>query len=205
MVSFFFDPIIGKSKYDFRNPKAKDLENWFKPWYGKPAASVNRVPTSDVTEPYANSNPDLWQAEVEKELVKDHQLNIILKSDYNEASRVLELDMAAIPLVNLSGNYNISIYLIESKIIDAQTNGANIDLNYTHNHVLRDMITKFDGDAFGTDLKKGDIINRNYAYTLPTTPEGLWNPKNMKVVVMISHQGSNDKSVVQAAEVHVLE
>ncbi|MBK9735992.1 MAG: hypothetical protein IPO92_13960 [Saprospiraceae bacterium] len=59
---------------------------------------------------------------------KDHQLNIILKSDYNEASRVLELDMAAIPFSKFGGNYNISIYLIESKIIDAQTNGANIDL-----------------------------------------------------------------------------
>ncbi|MBK9735993.1 MAG: hypothetical protein IPO92_13965 [Saprospiraceae bacterium] len=51
------------------------------------------------------------------------------------------------------------------------------------------MITKFDGDAFGTDLKKVILSTVTMHILYRTTPEGLWNPKNMKVVVMISHQG----------------
>ena len=193
----FLSNPTSKSKYDFRHPKAKSLENWFQPWFGKPSASINRV--KDENDMIMIDIPELWQAAVEKELLKPHQMNILLDTDFNAGTRKLDLEIAAIPLTDLSGSYNISIFLTESDIIDAQSNGAVIIDAYNHKHVLRDMMTKFDGDNFGSDLKKDDIIKKNYAYTLPIEPTGLWNPAKMQVVVTISRATPTDVSVVQTA------
>ena len=192
----FLSKPTSKSKYDFRNPKAKDLENWFKPWFGKPSASVNRV--ADENDLLMTPLPDLWQAAVEKELQKSHTLNIFSDTKYNSITGLVEIEVAAIPLTNLSGNFNISIYLTESSIIDAQTNGPVIVEDYKHNHVLRDMITKFDGDSFASDMKKSDIVKKAYAYTLSPAAKTLWNSKNMEVVISIHHNEPKNKSVVQA-------
>ncbi len=192
-----------KSKYDFRNPKAKDLENWFQPWFGKPSASVNRVP--DENDLLMVDLPDLWQAAVEKELQKEHKMNILMDVSFDAPTRRVDIELAIIPLVNLPGNYNISVYLLESDIIDAQSNGSVIIETYKHKHVLRDMLTRFDGDTFGSDLPAGSIIKRNYSYTLPDTPAGLWIPEHLDVVAMVSHNAPKDKSVVQAAHAAVVE
>jgi hypothetical protein len=192
----FLSRPTAKSKYDFRNPKAKDLENWFKPWFGKPSASINRVP--DENDIIMVSIPDLWQSAVEKELQKPHVLNIIPEIKYDKNTRKIDLEVAAIPLQNLDGNYNVSIFITESNIIDAQTNGAVIIEDYNHKHVLRDMITKFDGDVFGSALKKNDILRKSYSYTLPTTTDGLWVPERLEVVISIHRVDAKDKSVAQA-------
>jgi hypothetical protein len=192
----FLSKPTSKSKYDFRNPKARDLENWFKPWFGKPSASINRVP--DENDIIMIGIPDLWQSAVEKELQKPHVMNIIPEIKYNRNTRKVDLEIAAIPLQNLDGNYNISVFITESNIIDAQTNGPAIIENYNHKHILRDMMTKFDGDAFGTSLKKNDIIRRSYSYTLPSTTDGLWVPENLEIVISIHKNEAKDKSVAQA-------
>ncbi len=200
---FLSQPIKDKSKYDFRNQKAKDLENWLKPWYGKPAATTNRILTEDPQEPYAISSPDLWYAEVAKELQKPHQMNILLAVDYDENKRTIDLDVTAIPLVDLSGNYNISVYLTESDIIDAQSNGSEYVEDYEHKHVLMDMMTNATGDSFGTNLKANDVIKKKFpTYTLPVR-EGLFNPEKMEVVVMVSKSDVGVRDVVQAAYVKV--
>lgn len=192
----FLSKPTAKSKYDFRNPKAKDLETWFKPWFGKPSASINRVP--DENGLLMNPLPDLWQAAVEKELQKPHLMNIILGTKYDPTSRKLDIDIAAIPLTDLGGSFNISLYLTESGIKDAQTDGANIIEDYIHNHILRDMMTKFDGDYFGADLKKNAIYNKTYTYNLPQPTNGLWDPSRIELIVSIHHNEVKDKSVVQA-------
>lgn len=197
----FLSKPTAKSRYDFRNPKAKDLENWFKPWFGKPSASINRV--TDETEALMIDLPDLWQAAVEKELQKDHQMNVLMQVSYDPSARRVDVEIAAIPLVNLPGTYNISLYLLESGIIDAQSNGSVIIEDFTFNHVLRDMLTRFDGDSFGNDLTAGTILKRTYSYTLPETPAGLWLPERMEVVAMVSHNDPKNKSVVQAAHAKV--
>ena len=200
---FLAEPIKDKSKYDFRNEKAKELENWFKPWYGKPAATINRILTEDDAEPYAISSPDLWLAEVEKELLKPHQMNILLAVDYNESNRTIDLDVTVIPLVDLVGNYNISVYLTESDIIDAQSNGAVYVDDYKHKHVLMDMMTNATGDSFGSNLRANEVIKKKYpTYTL-TVKEGLHKPENMEVIVMVSKSNPGERDVIQAAHAKV--
>lgn len=194
-----------KSKFDFRNPKAAALENWMKPWIGKPAAAVNRIDLQNVDEKYATVSTGIWQSKVEEELQTPLQLSLFFNVKYDKTSREVDIDLTGVPLENLPGNYNVTIYLTESHVIDAQTNVSVVIEDYEHNHVLRDIITKFDGDAFGTDLQKDKPIKKNYKYTLPSSPAGLWIPENMEVVVAIHHSDTENKSVLQAAYKHIIE
>lgn len=194
------EPVKDRSRYDFRTQAGRDLESSFT-FLGKPAAVINRVPFSETF--MGNPLTGQWQAAVERELQKPHVLTILAAVNYDEEDRRIQLDITGIPLQDLEGLYTISIYLTESGIIDAQQNGNMIEDNYTHNHVLMDMMTSTNGDVFGTDLKKDEAVRRSYSYTLPTTPEGLWNPDNMQVVIMVAANNGSDRSVQQATGIYV--
>jgi hypothetical protein len=192
-----------KSKFDFRNPKAKDLENWFRPWLGKPSATINRIyDEEDMT--YMGANPELWQSAVENELLKPQEMNILLKSTYDAASRKVNLDVTAIPLVDLAGTHKITVYVLESDIIDAQSNGSIISEGYEFNHVLMDMMTPHDGEVLASNLVKETLYKKSYTYTIPTKT-GLLDPKRMSIIVMVNKDEGKDHHVIQASEVHVIE
>lgn len=193
-----------KSIYDFRNPAAKDLENWLKPWLGKPAATCNRIDLKDdPDQKFAISNTGKWEALVLNELNKSHQMNLLMKLTYNDVSRSLQIDLTAIPLVDLAGDFNISIFLTESHIIDAQTDASVIVENFEHNHVLMGMATKFDGDFLASNLKANSLIKKTYDYTLPTSTVGLWKPENMEVVAAVHYSSANERNVFQAVKQHI--
>lgn len=200
---FLSEPIPRRSKYDFRNPKARDLENWFRPFLGKPCATVNRIELDDPTQKYASVTTGLWQSMIESELTKPNQLTLLMDRNFDPQSRKLTIDVTAIPLINLVGSYSITIFLTESGIVDAQINGNVIVDDYVHNHVLRDIVTKFDGDAFGNDLIRGNRIKKTYSYTLPSDENGLWNADNMDIVVAIHRSGGNNRTVIQAGQVKI--
>lgn len=201
---FLAQPVDGRSKYDFRNPKAKDLENWFKPFLGKPCATVNRIELNDPDQKYATVSTGLWQSMIEKELSKPNQLSLIMNNDYDPDTRIINIDITAIPVADLDGSYNISIFLTESGITDAQINGNVIVDDYVHNHVLRDIITRFDGDFFGSDMKQGTRIKKNYTYTLPDNKDGLWNADKMDIVIAIHKSGGTDRTIIQATQSKVI-
>jgi len=191
------------SKYDFRNKDAEDLENWFRPWFGKPTASVNRVLNED--ELLTTDLPDLWLSMVEKELQKPQLVNMSMKVNYDTITRVADIEVAYIPLTDLEGNYNTTVYVTESHIIDAQSSNSEIIKNFEHNHVLREIITKFDGDFLVSNPRKNQIIKKNFSYTIPlsTFPE-LFNPKHMAIIAMMSKSSAENKEVLQAIQQYVV-
>lgn len=187
-----------RSKYDFRFKEAEDLENWLKPWLGKPAATVNRVDLGDPDQKYATVVTGQWESMVVSELNKPHRLSVLLDANYNETDKSIEIDITTIPLEDLQGSYNITVFITESKIIDAQIDGNVIKDAFEHNHVLRAFTTKFDGDALATNMKTGESIKKKYVFTPPVV-EGLWVKENLEVVVAVHKSSSNDREVIQAA------
>src|SRR5690606_26030559 len=84
---------------DFRNEDGKNLENWFKPWFGKPSASVNRSKTEiGTTDYYVYDVPDLWESVVETELQKPLELNLFMDVKYDDNTRQISMELAANPL-----------------------------------------------------------------------------------------------------------
>lgn len=199
--SFLTQP-YSESKFDFRFEAARELENFLKPWEGKPAAFVNRKKFED--EPILSiSEFDLLSTYVAQELNEPHQIEISMSIDFDLDSRALEINLGIIPLADLNGEFRLSVMLTESHIIDRQANVGELIEAYEHNHVLRMMLTAFDGDSFNNSLVLGDLINQSFSVTLPEE-DGSWIAENMEVVAFISNHENEDKEVLQAVSVPVI-
>jgi len=201
------EPTSG-SKYDFRFDEARDLENYLKPWFGKPAGAINRVQFEGEPE-LAISTPETWSNLAQQELNKEHQMDLAAVVTYDETTRQVSIEIGARAVKNLEGTYNISVMLTESHIVDAQdekqSDGSVITLqDYEHDHVLRMMLTAFDGDSFGVNPEQGVLVNRTFTTTLPDE-DGTWIADNMEVVVFVHRVDGGTKEVIQAFQAHVVE
>jgi len=200
-------PISGLSKYDFRNEDAADLEIFLKDFLGKPSAYFNRVRYEELGDLWGNPAPSQWENFVDQELEKPQVMEVSIIKSYNEDTRELEVTVAVLPLEDLSGEFKVTILLTESEIVDAQDdkNESEIVLDYVHNHVLRDVITTFNGDAFASSLTKDAGVSKNYVYTIPNDVEGLWRPEHLEIVAFIANTEGESEEVLQAASEHVLD
>lgn len=199
--SFLTAP-YSESRFDFRHEAARELENYLKPWEGKPAAFVNRKKFADEAL-LSISEFDLLTTYVAQELNEEHTLEITMSTIYNELSRELEINLGIIPLVDLRGEFRLSIMVVESHIIDRQANVSELIESYEHNHVLRTMLTAFDGDLFASAFSSLEISNASFNYTIPIE-EGIWIPENMEVVAFIADHSNDRKEILQAATVPVI-
>jgi hypothetical protein len=200
---FLASPIEGHSIYDFRNAVGSELEQYFSPFLGKPAASINRIhfPGQDFL---TIATPALWQQFIEAEFAKPNVLTLEKEISYDPETRLVSVSVGAIPLVDLAGDYNISVMVLESHIIDSQKDQTVIIDDYEHNHALRDMMTATLGDFLGSNLTAGSIIKKSYTYTLPIS-DGTWNPENMEIVISVARVDNGGQEVIQAIEGHVVE
>jgi len=194
-------PIEGYSQYDFRNQFSIDLEDYHYPAWGKPGLLVDRVLFDGEDYP-ATPIVENVKSYVVQELNKEQEIELFLSKDYDEGSRQLDLKVGILPLVNLSGNLRISVFITESHIIDAQENNSGIIEDFEHNHVLRTMLTAYNGDPLPTSLKESQPINENFSYQLPEDNTGLWNEDNIDIVVAIGYEGTaGHRDIIQAASI----
>jgi len=192
---------LDESKYDFRTEKAKALEEYLKPFWGKPSAAINRIVNQNGE--LGIIGVDTWSGYIEDELAKPHRLDIVLSTNFNPDSRKLSINLGFIPLENLDGNFNYSIAITESHIIDAQLNQSQIIPEYEHNHVFREMLTNVSGDPLGTDLIANEVINKSATFTLPSNTDN-WIAENCHVVAFVTRIEGDTKHVLQASEVPVV-
>ncbi len=196
-----------ESKYDFRFPAAKDLENYLKPWLGKPAASVNRI--QYAADELSVSNPQLWGGYVSQELEGEHRINVDIATTYNEATRDLAVEVVLLPVSDftLEEEVRITVMILESEIEDAQEDATEIIEEYTHNHVLRDFATEWNGNPINKELFDNVEETFKFSYKIPEASEGeeLWRPEHMEVVAFVHSNIGGEKVVFQAAEKKIIE
>jgi hypothetical protein len=128
---------------------------------------------------------------------------LAITKSYNPATRLLEVTVRAFALEDINGEFKLTIMLTESKIIDAQDDQNEIILDYEHNHVLRDIITNFDGDQFADKFEKNIPVTKSYVYTVPSDDSGLWNEDHIEVVVFVANTEGSSEEILQAAQTHL--
>lgn len=185
-----------ESKYDLRNEFSRLLEANFASGTSKPAALINRI-TPDGESDKVIDSPDLWGSHVESQLSFAPKLNIELELAYDNVSRKLEINAGFVALERINEALNISVMILENHIEDAQEDLTEIIEDFEHNHVLRTMLTEFDGDAFVNSLDEGAFESRSYTFDIPSE-EDLWIAENIEVVLFI-HQAEGEGEVLQAA------
>ena len=194
---------LEESRFDFRNQDAIDLENFLKPYLGKPAAYFNRVFYDDLQGDWGNSFNGSWQNFFEREVIKEQTVELTITKSYDPETRELEVTVGALPLVDIPGECKLTIMLTESGIIDAQDDQNVIILEYEHKHVLREIITNFDGDFLANGLTRNTPVAKTYVYTVPEDDSGLWNDEHIEVVAFVANTEGTSEEVLQAAQTHL--
>lgn len=191
------------SKYDLRSDAGVFLDQFLQDYIGKPSAYFNRIKYEEWGELWGNPVPGQWEGYVEEELDRPQLLEMSIAKSYNPDTRILDVTVGAVALEDLQGEFKLTIMLTESEIVDAQDDINKVIEDYVHNHVLRDIITNFDGDAFADKLEKDKSVTKRYTYTIPSDEGGLWNDDHIEVVAFVANTEGESEEVLQATQTHL--
>ena len=106
---------------------------------------------------------------------------------YNEATRNLDVKVSGRVVADwssvLDSDIGLMVYLTEDSLVGRQLKSGVWVEDYVHNHVLRSVLTPFDGDPLTIN---GTAYEKTYHAVLASD----WNPDNMRIVAFIHRLGT---------------
>ena len=167
-----------------------------------------RFPSGMVDRVSYNGNVSLnrgyWEYITNIQLSDTTVCGLAIKSEVNGEKAIV--DVHAGFNTNLSGNYRLSVYLIEDDVSETgygydQANYYNTDSsspfyelgnpieNYEHNHILRAVLSESLGDKISTSalISGGEHIE---TYTVDLSP---YNDNNLSIIAFINYVGTTFK------------
>lgn len=209
-VDFFSEPEVdpdhpGYFITDFRTEAGADYENEFGV-FGIPTGTINRVEESgNVLIGFGD-----WDGKIGELVAIPADVEIKIKeATFYTANQEIEVVVDAILANNISGDYNITLYLVEDSILEGQYDGGDIIEDYVHRHVLRGALNGSWGENIFSDPVSGDSIRYEGSFTLPSTlgNPGVPNPdidlSKCEVVAYIYHSGFEEYEIIQVEKEHV--
>jgi len=177
---------------DLTTETGNTLFSVFNPGY-VPSGTVNR--STNKAEFYT-----AWADSVESILAQPQEANIVLETTFNDQTLALDVKVDVEFLVDLTGDYNLCFYILESGIISHQLSDTGDIPNYEHEHMLRGS----HGGAWGFEIASGDIIageiiTKEFQITIAS---GLV-PANTSVIAFVTD--ATDRRILQAEEKHIIE
>lgn len=180
-------------------PEAEALDDdYLGPVSGHPASFIDRVDFS--SDGYLAEPPENIGSYATQRLSEVPPCNIYAVKNYDAATRTLNLTVTIKYTSDVNLTNHISVSLAESGIIAAQiVSGVGEVEDYVHNHVLRKMLTYYAGD----NLPEDNVAGRVYVFEYSTVLAENWNADNMTAVIFVHNFESDNKDVLQAAEISV--
>jgi len=193
----FFAPPYPESTQDFRTTEGTNILSYLGEPLGYPTAVVNRKLFSG--EPDLQTGQGQWPGFVAEEAALPPQVSIEIEKNYIPATRGLQVNIKLDALETIAENdLRLSVMITEDEVTDTQLTPAGKTNNYAHRHVLRAMMSAYDGLPLGESLELGDELSRSFNYALPLA----WNAEKCHIIAFL-HHSSADKSVIQAQELKV--
>ena len=200
-----FSPPFPQSQYDFRTTEGEQLINFLGPPISYPSAVIDRKLFDGENDLILGRNE--WAGYIEQEKALDPVVKIAVLTQYNQTTRKLDVEVQLYPQETISEpDVRLSILLTESNIVDIQDTPDGKVNDYVHKHVFRDMLTSYLGEAVSESLVAGNVITKNFSYTLPESwnaGEAALQEDEMHVVAFV-HLGTTSKEVLQAIEVPMI-
>lgn len=204
-AGFFAQAPYSDSKYNFLTQSGQAIENWIGPPLGYPSAVVNRSKFSG--ENSYQLGRQKWAAYVGQLAQSLPLVDVVAITNFNPVTRELEVSVTVEALADINEDIRINVMLTEDNIIDPQANTAapgGRTTEYRHRHVLRSMLTNFDGNFLAANMKFGDKISKEYKFTIPAE-NGWWNADNCHIVAFVTDASSNSPGeVLNATEVSIV-
>lgn len=190
---------LPSSRVDFRSAESDALATYIGEEEGYPTGAINRYllpgnATLFLVRP-------LWKPTISSEFNRDYGLGMFLISNFDVTTRRLDIQVNLSPEQTLEGENRLTVLITQDSIIDTQIDNGVTQTDYVHRHVLRDVVTRPDGDPLTEPLTAGGLVIRNYAVTIPED----WEDRHLSVVAYVHHGGLPDKEVLQVVERHVID
>lgn len=196
-----FAPPYPHSLYDFRTQEGDQLLSYLGEPFGYPTAVVNRRKFDGQFDLQLGQGE--WAGYVTEEKENTPKVRIDIEPDFNSSTRELKAKVTLFVDETISeANVQLSVMIAESGIKDLQLTPSSSQPNpdYSHKHVLRGMMTNYDGVPVNEPLTPGAEIEKSFSKTLPAQ----WKEENCKIIAFVSLAGDK-KDVLQAHEVEVIE
>ncbi|HIA37116.1 MAG TPA: Omp28 family outer membrane lipoprotein [Flavobacteriales bacterium] len=199
---------FGSFLEDFRTTVGDEIEAFYNvDDQGLPKGMVNRRDPSgdlvpDPIEQYDNCvlpRAD-WEAAVQAVIDLPADIDISITNTYDTASRIVSASVETEFLNNLSGTYNVAVYLTEDSIIswqkDQTANPQYIE-DYVQRHVLRGSLN----GTWGELVDPAPVVNTLYTKSYNLMLDNTWDENHCSIVAFVYETTS--KEVVQVEEAHV--
>lgn len=196
-----FAPPYPQSLYDFRTPEGDQLLSYLGEPFGYPTAVVNRSKFDGQFDLQLGQGE--WAGYIAEEKESAPKVRIDIKPEFNSSTRELKVKVALFVDETITDDdVRLSVMITESDIKDMQLTPASSQPNagYTHKHVLRGMMTNYDGAPLTESLVPGAEIEKSFSKSLPAE----WKESNCKVIAFVSLAGEK-KNVLQAHEVELVQ
>ncbi len=188
------------SRYDFTTAEGNSLLEFLGNPIGYPSAVINRtIPAGQADFQTFSSK---WSTAISEEAAKPRQLRIDILLDYDADTRNLSIDVEISALEDLDLPTRLTVLIKEDHIVDPQADRAaeqGIVKDYNHVHVLRRILTDFQGDPLANALSAFQPIQRTFSIDLPAE-DGWWKADDLTVVAFVSIDAVENVSVVEATE-----
>ncbi len=194
--SHFLDDPYPYSYKNLTSDDAEEISNFIGPVSSKPTAAIDRKLFTGESSKILDKVK--WSNKVNDQLLLTSPVNIHLTSIFNALDTSAILTFTAHFTQGVSDPLKFSIMLTESEIITAQLLPTmDVDTNYVHEEVLRDVITEIEGNSIGTaTLEPGRVFVKQYRLKLNSD----WNPDNMHIIAFI-HKTGSIYEILQASEI----
>lgn len=173
---------------------------------GYPTGSINRH--TFVGQAGMAINRGDWARYADSTLAKSSYVNVALEGSLNVTTRVLTVNVQAYYTATSSASANnLTVMLIEDSVRGPQIDSGpfypamhNADGTYTHNHLLRKVITPAMGEAI-SPMTSGTTINKTYTYTVPA--QFVNNSAQLGNLHVIAFIAEGNSEIMTAGEGHI--
>ena len=197
-IAIFGTPFPGRN--DFRTKAGLSIYNMLSGAKGQlPIGAVNRSKHIDgfgnfvVLQPYST-----WASYVNDEMSKNTPVNIDISGSLIDSIYKIKVKLHYTQAT--TDTQALTIYLIEDNIIDWQILPSTIiDSQYVHKHILRAVLTNFNGD----DLNASIVLNRVFEkeYKIKLNPK--WVKSNCSFIAFV-HKKGYSFDIIQAQQKSLL-
>ena len=188
----FFARQYPESQHQFKTDETEALQNLLGTPVAYPSATVNRTVFSGQNSRILGQAD--WASSIQSSADQEPQIALDLETGLASNGQVtINVQMAG--LVQIEYPLFLSVLLTEDNITDPQNTLSGVELNYTHHHVLRKILTPVSGESLVSSLSIGQRLSKSYQYTIPDN----WNPDQVHAVALV-HRNDGQLDVLNVVE-----
>lgn len=186
---------------DLRTDEAQDLETMLAPVLGKPSGAIDRriFPGETVI---LQASINKWANLTDQALNATTPVNLYIEKEWDGTNRNLKVTVTAHYTSAETDENRLSVFLLEDHIVASQLQpNDEIDSNFVQRHVLRTMLTRFNGELLVGDKVPGTVFVKGF---LLEGVDAEFNADELEVVATVSRSAGSFQ-ILQVADVKVVE